>query len=140
MELKIDKLFEECRKQKEFLKNHTLVELTPKIENALKVDIIDILNVLGVTAMPKLHTDNITFKHKIIVREKYRAMWLIDGFTGIHAIYHSIIKEVLMNDFERIRFKISLIIVKLKPRHYIGDNHEFEIHFYYFGNKKNIVL
>lgn len=140
MELKIDKLFEECRKQEDFLKNHTLVELTPKIENALKLDIIDILNVLGVTALPKLHTDNIIFKHKIIVREKYRAMWLIDGFTGVHAIFHSIIKEVLMNDNERIRFKISLTIVKLEPRHYIGDNHEFEIHFSYFGNKKHMVL
>ena len=140
MESKVDKLFEECRKQEEFLENHTLVELTPKIENALTLDIIDILNVLGVAALPKLHTDNIIFKHKIIVREKYRAMWLIDGFTGIHAIFHSIIKEVLINDFGRIRFKISLTIVKLEPRLYIGDNHEFEIHFYYFGNKKDIFF
>ena len=140
MELKVDKLFEECRKQEEFLENHTLVELTPKIENALKLDIIYILNVLGVAALPKLHTDNIIFKHEIIVREKYRARWLIDGFTGIHAIFNSIIKEVLINDFGRIRFKISLTIVKLEPRHYIGDNHEFEIHFYYFGNKKDIFF
>ena len=31
MELKIDKLFEECRKQEEFLENHTLIELTPRV-------------------------------------------------------------------------------------------------------------
>ena len=140
MESKVDKLFEECRKQNDFLKNHTLVELTPQIENALKLDIIDILNVLGVAALPKLHTDNIIFKHKIIVREQYRAMWLIDGLKGIHAIFHSIIKEVLINDFGRIRFKISLTLSKLEPRHQIRDYHEFEIHFYYFGNKKDIFF
>ena len=140
MELQVDKLFKEYRKQKEHLKNLTLSEFTPKLENALKVDIIDILKVLGVSAISKLHPDNITFKNKIILKEKYRALWLIEGFNGLHAIFNTLIKELLINSFNKIRFSISITIVKLETQYNVSDYLEFEIHFYYFGNKERIQV
>ncbi len=138
MILQVDKIFKEYSEQKEQYKNQTFKELAPFIERAMEHDFIELLSVLGICGFAKKRPNNIAYKNTILFKEKYRAMWLTNGFTNFHACFHKITKELLKKDFDRLRFSISLVITKLKTHTLINDYHEFEFHFKYFGNKDSI--
>ena len=139
MILQVDKIFKEYSEQKEQYKNLTFIELAPFLERAIENDMKEILTILGISCHIKTYPNNISYKSIIVFKEKYREMWLTNGFINFQDCFHKITKELLNKDYDKLRFNISISITKLKPHLLIYDYHDFEFQFKYFGNhRKNI--
>jgi len=133
MKLKVEKKLIEYLNKQENFKNSKLEDITPFIEKAMEKDLKELLNIFGINGHPKTSPVSIGYK-SIISKEKYRAMWLIEGYSNFHNSFYKIMKELFDKNIKRLRFNISLTITKAERENFISDYYYFEFHFKYFGN------
>ncbi len=132
MELAISAVLAEYAKQGGQYEDMAFEDLSPLLEKAMEEDFKRLLNLLGIVGNVKPEPNTIPYKTMITSKHRYRFSWLMSGYVRFQEPFHHILKELLNKNISKMRFNVSLSIIKVEQDDIRRGYYDFTFRFKYF--------